>query len=305
MDTPMAVIEEGLAWLEEGEGADAVLEEAMAAMQKSSGSMKGAWKLVAAEAYLGKGKASEGLSSASEALAIFKESGLKAAEVQAACSVASANLAKQDWEDAIAAVTRALDLTVEVGDYKGQATMFVKLAKAYLMQMKDPYMAARSALSAVQVFDELGDKKGSAQALLVAGEAHLLYDPEAALKVAKDGVTVCDEIGDIKMKAEMAKIVAAAKAHIATMQSADIATSFAARGDSHISYKWPKVAQQVGEAAPDPFMVTDYVAPEKKDSKAKGKGPNFTKRSFKWTMGRHQTDGAWFRQELQFMPPKQ
>merc|ERR1711972_1237841 len=256
--------------------------------------MKGAWKLVAAEAYLGKGKASEALSSASEALAIFKESGLKAAEVQAACSVASANLAKQDCEDAIAAVTRALDLTVEVGDYKGQASMFVKLAKAYLMQMKDPYMAARSALSAVQVYDELGDKKGSAQALLVAGEAHLLYDPEAALKVAKDGMTCCDEIGDIKMKAEMAKIVAAAKAHIATMQSADIATSFAARGDSHISYKWPKVAQQVGEAAP-----------EKKDSKAKGKGPNFTKRSFKWTMGRHQTDGAWFRQELQFMAPKQ
>merc|ERR1712060_517524 len=112
-------------------------------------------------------------------------------------------------------------------------------AKAYLMQMKDPYMAARSALSAVQVFDELGDKKGSAQALLVAGEAHLLYDPEAALKVAKDGVSVCDEIGDIKMKAEMAKIVTAAKAHIA-------------RGDTHISYKWPRVAQQVGEAAPDP-----------------------------------------------------
>merc|ERR1712061_871350 len=101
----------------------------------------------------------------------------------------------------------------------------------------------------------------------------------------------------------MGKISAAAQSHIATVQNADLATSVAARGDSHIPHKWPKVPQQVGEAMPDPFVVTDYVAPEKSDKK-KGKGPNFTKRAFKWTLGRHQTDGAWFRQELHFMAPK-
>jgi len=66
-----------------------------------------------------------------------------------------------------------------------------------LMQMKDPYMAARSALSAVQIFGDLDDKKGMVEALAVAAEAHLIYDPESALKIAKDGMSASDEIGDV------------------------------------------------------------------------------------------------------------
>merc|ERR1712060_449826 len=97
--------------------------------------------------------------------------------------------------------------------------------------------------------------------------------------------------GDIKSKAAMLKLVAAAKAQIGTSQQAESASSFAARGDSHIPYKWPKVPQQEGECPPDPFIVLDYAPPDKsRMDKLKGKGPNFTKKSFKWTLGRHATD---------------
>merc|ERR1719401_2527577 len=302
----MGIIAEGMEWLALGEAPVTVVEEAKEQMQKASDqTSKAGWKLVLAEAYIATCKPTEALDSASEALATFKGAGLKDLELKAVIVVAKADVMKQEWDDAIAAYTTALDHCVTLGAFGEQAAVFVALAEAYLKQMKDPYMAARSALSAVQVYGDLDDKKGMVKSLLVAADAHLLYDPEAALKVAKDGVAACEEVGDIQSKAEMLKLVAAAKAQIGTSQQAESAGSFAARGDSHIPYKWPKVPQQEGECPPDAFIVQDYAPPEKsKHDKLKTKGPNFTKRSFKWTMGRHQTDGAWFRQELHYQPPK-
>jgi len=302
----MEIIEQGKSWLEEGEGPDAVLEEATAQLKSADKKGKAAWLLVTAEAYLAKAKPDDALDAASEATALFKELGLKAPEAAGACAIASAHLAKQSWDDAIAATTRALDLCTDAGDLKGEAVMYVKLARAYLQQMMDPYVGARSALMAVQIFSELGDKQGEAAALQTCAEAYLLYDPEEALKVSKEAIAACELAGDFKGKAAVQQTVQAARSQLATMQNADQAGAFAARGDGHVNYKWPRYAQQRGYASPDPFAVEEYVAPTNKNEKhgAKAKTPNFMRRAFKWTAGHHQTDGAWYRQEFHFHPPR-
>jgi len=302
----MELVEQGRAWLGAGEGPDAVLEEAAGQLEAAPDKRsRAAWLLVAAEAQLAKARPEEALDAASEATAIFKELGLKAAEASGACSIANALLAKQSWNDAIAATTRALDLCTDTGDMKGEAVMYVKLARAYLQQMQDPYVGARSALMAVQIFSELGDKQGEAAALQTCAEAYLLYDPEEALKVGKEAIAACEVAGDHRGKAAVQQTVAAARAQLATMQNADQAGAFAARGDGHVTYKWPRYAQQRGYQAPDPFAVEEYVPPPSNKEKPGGKkSATFMRRAFKWTSGYHQTDSAWYRQELHFHPPR-
>lgn len=306
---PMDAIEEGLGWLAEGEAPEAVAEEAMAQVSSASDQgTKAAWLVVAAEAYVAAGKAADGIEPASEAVTMFKNMGAKTAESAASCSLASAQLAAMNWDEAVPATTAAIDISQEVGDITSTAGMFLKLAKGYLAQMKDPYVAARSALSAVEIYRQLGDSKGMAEGLQAAAEGYLLYDPEEALKVCKDAISAYDAAGDYKSKGACQQtLMAACRAQIAISQQATAAVSMVARGDGHVPYKWPKYAQQRGYAAPDPFIVEEYTGPASKGVKEADKkkgGPRFTRRAFKWTTGHHATDGAWYRQELHFVPPR-
>lgn len=308
MTDAMAVLDQGLSWLKapEAESPEAVVEEATSQLERGqSRANTAAWKTILAEGYLGSCQPEKALDQAGEALAIFKDIDEKSCEALAARTFTKAHLMAGNWEDAISIATAAVDLYQELGDKSSMAAMFVMVAKAYLM--KDPHAGARSAISAVEIYRQAGDKKGEAQALQASAEAHLLYDPEQALKAAKEATTACDKAGDKEGKALAQKTTAAAKAQIATMQQATQAASMATRGDGHIFYKWPQYKQQRGYQNPDPFIVEDYTGPEKKNPMNKGKetkAPAFMRRAFKWTAGHHATDGAWYRQELQFVPSK-
>jgi tetratricopeptide (TPR) repeat protein len=302
---PLDTIEQGLGWLEDGEAPDAVAEEAMS--QVSSASDKGtkaAWLVVAAEAYAAGGKAAEGIEPASEAVEMFKDLGAKTAESKAACSLASVQLAAMNWDEAVPCTTAAIDVSQEVGDIASTAAMFLKLAKGYLAQMRDPYVAARSALSAVEIYRQLGDNKGMAESLQTAAEGYLLYDPEEAMKVCKEAVSAFDTCCDFKSKVACQQLQTACRAQIAVSQQATAAASTVARGDNVVPYKWPKYAQQRGYPTPDPYIVEEYTGPVKPTGAAEKKQARFQRRSFKWTRGTHATDGAWYRQELHFVPPR-
>lgn len=310
MSQPLDLINQGRGWLQEGEAPDAVLEEAETNVQVASdGKARGAWLLVMAEAQLVACRPARALEQAAEAAGAFKQEGgaeARACEAAALCALVDAQLATQNCDDAIAGAARAAELFRKVEDRKGEASAFLRLARAYLMQMKDPYTAASAALAAAQAFSDLGDKQGAASAQHIAAQAQLLYDPEQALKVAKDAASGLEDAGDYSGRALVLETVSAAKAQIATMQHADQATSLSSRGDSHVPHKWPQYQQQRGERPEDPFATSAYMAAasappiaEKKADKAN----TFMRKSFKWTDGRHATDGAWFRQELRFIPP--
>jgi len=210
-------------------------------------------------------------------------------------------LVAQQWTEAIATATDVAELCARLGDPAGEASARLRLARASLMQMKDPYAAAGSALAAAQIATSAGE---ACAALHIAAQAQLLYDPEQALKVGKEALARCD---DEAQRIEVAQTIAAAKTHIATMQQADQATSVSCRGDGHIPHKWPQYAQQTGERPADPFVVDTYVKPspppEEKPAVAKAQKNMFMRKTFKWTDGRHITDSAWYRQELRFIPP--
>lgn len=305
----MDLIGQGRGWLQDGEAPEAVAEEALAQVEATSEKLaKGAWLIVAAEALCAAGKPDEALDPAGEALAMFKDQpGQKAVESAAACTFAEAHLAAMNWDDAISAATTAIDTSQEVGDLSATGHMFLQLAKAYLAQMKDPYVAARSALSAVEIFRTQGDQDGVGQGLQLAAEGYLLYDPEEALKSLKEASQAFDQCGNFKRKGEAQKLMVAARAHIGTIQQAIQATSMVSRGDGNVPYKWPRYAQQRGYANPDPYVVEDYAGPGDLGGFGAGrpsKKISFMRRAFKWTTGRHATDGAWYRQELHFVPPR-
>jgi len=301
------IVRQGRCWLEEGECPHAVLEEVAEKLKGADDQAeRAAWLLVSAEASLAACLVDPSLEAAAEAAAVFKAAREKECEAAAMSVLLELHLAKQHWEDAIATASAAAEMSKQLQDTKGQATNWLKMARAQLMQMRDPYEAARVALSAAQLFSEVDDKSGSAEALQLAAEAQLLYDPEQALKVAKEAVAGSGNAGDFRGQAAAHQVVTAAKTHIATIQRADQATSMAARGDDYAKHKWPRYAQQRGEKPMDPFATGEYMGiaqPLPAEKKKLSEKHNFSRKNFKWNDGRHATDGAWYRQELRFLPP--
>uniref|UniRef100_A0A7S2Q6R6 Uncharacterized protein n=1 Tax=Zooxanthella nutricula TaxID=1333877 RepID=A0A7S2Q6R6_9DINO len=315
MAGPLAEIEQGRGWLAEGEAPEAVVEEARANMQAASdGVVRGRWQLVAAEAHLAGCQPAEALQEASGAAAALQQAGDARAEAAALGTLVDAQLASQKWDDAIATAARAAELLRGLEDSKGHASALLKSSRAQLMQMADPYEAARAALAAAQASVDSGDTLGSAKAMHVAAQAQLLFDPEQALHVAKNAASKCDEAGDYREKACVLQTVGAAKAQIATMQRATHATSMSGRGDTSTPHQWPQYEQQRGERSWDVFA---HGASEANDAEAalarasaaeKTKltktNATFMRKSFKWSDPRHNTDDAWFRQELRYIEPK-
>eukprot|EP00933_Yihiella_yeosuensis_P072204 TRINITY_DN80530_c0_g1_i1.p1 TRINITY_DN80530_c0_g1~~TRINITY_DN80530_c0_g1_i1.p1 ORF type:complete len:327 (-),score=95.55 TRINITY_DN80530_c0_g1_i1:52-1032(-) len=316
----MELIQQGRGWLQDGEGPDAVLEETASQIKATSDKTEQtAWKLVAAEAYLERGAAAEALENASEALAHFKHIGSRDCEAAAASIVADIHLFNQDGPAAAAAASAGADACQRARDSKGEAAMLLKLATANLIAMEDPHSAANAAISSCLLFRSVGDSTGEVAALEAVARAHLLYDPESALKAAKEASAVCDANSNFKAKASIAPIIAAAKAQIATEQHADQAHSFSCRGDKGVKHKWPVVLQQRGMRAPDLFAVEETLQKRANDLSVSETRPStgnidkgtttkapvtYMRKSFKWTLGQHATDEAWYRQELVYLPPK-
>lgn len=310
MSGPLALIQQGRSWLQEGEGPQAVAAEAEELVSAAGGDRRAraAWQLVLAEARLAGGQAAAAAEAATGAAAAFQQAGEKECEVAALAVLVDALLAKGDSEDAVAAAARAGDVCRSMRDSKGEAAASLQFAKAHLQQTTDPYAAACAAMASSRLFVDLGDKRGSAEALHVAARAHLLYDPEHALKVAKDAAAAYEEVRDYRGKAAAAQLAAAAKVQIATAQHAEQATSMTARGDAYVKHKWPRYEQQRGWRPEDPCAYSGYAFQGEQaqahhaEDKVKTKSL-FMRKAFKWTDGRHATDAAWFRQELRFLPP--
>lgn len=302
----MEIITQGKGWLQEGESAVAVVEEAKELIKAASDKKtEAAWLVVAAEALILTGAVEEALDLAAQAMATFVQLSLRACEVAAALAVASAHVLRQDWDDAIGALMQALAASHDSGDRATEAEVTLKLAKAYLMQMKDPFTAAEAAVTSTKLFKAVGNKIGEAEAFKAAAEAHLLYDPAQALKAAKQAAALADESGNPKVRAFVAPVLAAAKAQVALSQHAALAQSQSGRGDMYVAHKWPCYAQQRGARVPDLFVVNEYrTSAPGSATTAKANAASFTRRSFKWTSGRHATDEAWYRQELRLVQPR-
>jgi len=314
----MDVILQGRGWLQDGEPPSPVLEEIDEQLKTATPNQsKAAWKVVAAEALLMQGSIAEALESAAEALAQFKQLGLRECEMAAYSVVIDVLTTKQDF-GAVETASNAATVCRQAGDSRGEATMLLKLAEAHLASMQDPYAAAKSAISSCVLFRSVGDVQGDADALEVAARAHLLYDPEQSLQASKDALALCQQSGHFKAKARVEKTLAAAKAQIAISQQATQAQSQSSRGDRAVLHKWPKVPQQRGIAVPDAFAVQasqelhedSRLALQKEAAqKSTGHAPtdkpgaNFVRKAFKWTSGAHKTDEAWYRQELVYLPP--
>lgn len=319
----MDLIQQGIGWLKEGEAPEAVIEEALeqheAATEKGA---RAAWLVVAAEARVATAEADDAADAASQAVAIFREMGQKACEAMAASALSSALAMKQDWEGAVAACSRELAAYKELGNKRSEAQATLKLAKARISLMKDPFEAAQTALAATKLFRAVGDRAGELAALQAITEAHLSYDPEKALEAAKDAATLCDELCDLKAKPLVQRSLAAAKAQIAVSQNAQQAQSLSSRGDQYMPHKWPKSLQQRGARAPD-LSAKQYMQEDRREvsrvTQSQGNGvktvemggkampvrsTTFARKSFKWTAPHHPTDEAWYRQELRLLAPK-
>lgn len=319
----MEIILQGRSWLQEGEPPSAVLQETDEQIKAASDSTSQAsWQVVAAEASLAKGAADEALQAAAEALARFKQLNMVDCQTLASSVVIDALVVKQDGPGAVEAAQDALGVCRAAGDIPGQAAMQLKLAKAHLTSMQDPYSSAQAAIAACLLFRQVGDSEGDVAALEVAATAHLLYDPEQALQAVKEALAVCQAHGSFKAKASVDRVFAAAKSQIATSQHAEQAKSMSCRGDKTPQHKWPKVPQQRGRAALDPFASQEqsdgtYLsagsqlavkemsnAPVGKLAPTDNKAQvQFMRKPFKWVGTSHKTDEAWYRQELTYLPP--
>lgn len=310
----MDLIQQGRGWLQDGEGPDAVLQETAEQLQATTDAQsRAAWMLVSAEAFLAKGLPEEALDKASQALGQFRILGLVACEAEAASVLSDVHLFKQDASSAAAVASSAAELLRSSGDGLGEARLLLKVAEAHLLSMEDPYTAARNAISACLLFRSVSDSQGEILSLEATARAHLLYDPEQALKAAKEALSICDSSGHFKVKPKVVQTLAAAKAQIATAQHANQAMSFSSRGDRGAQYKWPKTAQQMGPAAVDIFAVEEVPRPGTGELAVQTPGEklpavskppmSFMRKPFKWTVGKHATDEAWYRQELVYIPP--
>jgi len=304
MTEPWEAIEQGRGWLQEGEGPLAIIEEATQ-LAKETGDLKckAAWKLVAAEAYLANCAPRDALPLLSEILPIFKEAREHKCELAVLGALIEAHLAEQDWQAAAVSATRAAELARQAKDARREVSMLLKLAEIYLRQMRDPYQAVQAALAARQRSSEVGDAAGKAQALQLAAEAQMLYAPEQALKAATEAVAAWEQVGDHHARAASDQLVTAAKSQVATIQHAVQATSMSCRGDAYTAHKWPQYAQQQGERAMDPFAFETYVPHELPKPHNSEPKTTFMRREFKWNNAADQTDEAWFRQELRYLPP--
>eukprot|EP00930_Biecheleria_cincta_P007035 TRINITY_DN108176_c0_g1_i1.p1 TRINITY_DN108176_c0_g1~~TRINITY_DN108176_c0_g1_i1.p1 ORF type:complete len:330 (-),score=102.74 TRINITY_DN108176_c0_g1_i1:24-1013(-) len=320
----MEVILQGRSWLQEGEPPSAVLQETDEQLKAASdNTSRASWQVVAAEASLAKGDPEAALQAAAEALARFKQLNMVECQTAASSVVIDALAMKQDGPGAVEAAEDALGVCRGAGDLPGQAAMQLKLAKAHLASMQDPYSSAQAAIASCLLFRQVGDSQGDIAALEVAATAHLLYDPEQALKAVKEALAVCQVSGSFKAKASVERVFAAAKSQIATSQHAEQAKAMSCRGDKTPQHKWPKVPQQRGRAALDPFssqelsdgtfvsagsqlavkeMSTSRIAMKMSDGEKKAP-VTFMRKPFKWVSASHKTDEAWYRQELTYLPP--
>ncbi|CAK0885626.1 unnamed protein product [Prorocentrum cordatum] len=230
---PMAQIEQGRRWLEDGEAPEAVAEEALALAGGGAG--RGAWLVVAAEALCAAGEPQEALAAAGEALALLRSlpGGDPAPTAAAACALVRAHLAAMNWDDAISVASVAVEILQATGDPAAAAPALLELSRGYLGQMRDLELAAGAARSAAEMSRSAGDANGVGRSLQLAAEACLMQDPSEALEDLREAVRAFDECGNWQGKAAALQLAAAARAHASGLRRAARAMSEVTRSGEH------------------------------------------------------------------------
>jgi tetratricopeptide (TPR) repeat protein len=133
---------------------------------------------------------------AKDALTKLKDIGSeKSLEIDALDVIVQANVAQEQYDDALSAIQSSVDRFKKSKDKKEEATVLVKAATVHEMS-KEFDNGVRAAQDALTIFRAEGDKKGEAMALCVTAQLRLDKDEsDEAVRVAESAIKLYRELG--------------------------------------------------------------------------------------------------------------
>eukprot|EP00440_Ansanella_granifera_P024325 gb/GFBE01026423.1/.p1 GENE.gb/GFBE01026423.1/~~gb/GFBE01026423.1/.p1 ORF type:complete len:777 (+),score=240.65 gb/GFBE01026423.1/:1-2331(+) len=139
----------------------------------------------------------DGLKPAKEALAIFKELGLKKFQAAQLHSIADWHQRKGIGKQGLQYAQEALELFQSIDSGKGWESAALCTLVSALMDKDDSESALKVAQAGLEKFKEKGDKAAQAQNLdLLAGIYLASEEKEEALKMAEESLALFREVGD-------------------------------------------------------------------------------------------------------------
>mmetsp|Transcript_661 Transcript_661/g.2328 ORF Transcript_661/g.2328 Transcript_661/m.2328 type:complete len:576 (+) Transcript_661:41-1768(+) len=155
-----------------------------------------------AEVYLSKREPSGALGPAEDALELFRDMGNTKGTVEALELMVKALVQSGQAADALVACQEQMQTFKQARDYQGQASTYVTLFLAHRSQ-EDQDAHANEALElagdALDLFRQLGDRKGEADIWTLIAETHLAYGmQEEAMQEAQEALMICRDLKDKK-----------------------------------------------------------------------------------------------------------
>mmetsp|Transcript_1352 Transcript_1352/g.4601 ORF Transcript_1352/g.4601 Transcript_1352/m.4601 type:complete len:812 (+) Transcript_1352:56-2491(+) len=158
----------------------------------------------------------EAAQSGTEAMALFKSQSEPMMEAAASLALSNVHLTKEGDEkkrakDAQSAAVKAKELSIQLGDKKGEAAALHAVAAALAMEGAIDEAVA-SADEALDLYLELKSKSGEAFELLALAGWKLKSKPKKALSDAEEALDIYQEMGSPKEKEALAMVF---EAHLA------------------------------------------------------------------------------------------
>eukprot|EP00933_Yihiella_yeosuensis_P006593 TRINITY_DN111328_c0_g1_i1.p1 TRINITY_DN111328_c0_g1~~TRINITY_DN111328_c0_g1_i1.p1 ORF type:complete len:379 (+),score=130.23 TRINITY_DN111328_c0_g1_i1:88-1224(+) len=154
-----------------------------------------------------RGKASEALELAKEALVSFRRAGEAAKKVAALKVVVEANVAMDNHFQGVMAASDEVAMIKRAGDKKSQVAVLQILADVQALR-KDFGAAMQSAMETLELHRELGDKHGEAQALKTQAKLKLKCGKgKEGLNLATQALGLFQDLKDSKAEAECKQMI--------------------------------------------------------------------------------------------------
>lgn len=178
-----------------------------------------------AKACFAGGNTIDGWQYAKEALQLYRDAKNKRGEITAICDIALAHLEAETYEEAVRIAEEGVSICRDSPDRPLLAKALFTAAKASVIQVttvvlpevKEQQVNWRARLAgkeALAIFQQIGDRKGEADALNVLATAFLGYGNVAEAKAkGKQAVEISKEIGDKKGEGENLLLVAQSRVH--------------------------------------------------------------------------------------------
>jgi len=134
-----------------------------------------------------------------EIVSTYKAAGWKYEETQALLELADFRMEKHGPRQAAHTASQAVKLSNEMGDKASEANAMISLADFQLASGSSQGECLRSASTARQLFQSLGDECGEAQAMQVIGGVYLTYDKvDKAVEVTREALELASKTGNKK-----------------------------------------------------------------------------------------------------------